>query len=780
MTKKFEVGKVYVVHDICYTVIKRTEKFVTVKYQTAASMILGTYSEATTRKMIKFDDNGNEALKVSEVNFLQAINDLETYESRFNCKLNAVDENTTVEKEESAESVLNQIAHKEELIAACDEFISAEKEELNDRAEKAAKLVDDGSEEYQYEVKVGNRIAERAIAKIARTEEVRDKLIAEIAELKASLHVVEENSAVVIGSIDEELDGSQEDDEESALDTAAITLDVDDEDDDELVDEAEIDGAAVVEEIPQVEVNTISIGTLETTYNQIFEMARFSEDDTASLQAQLENTQGEIKTYQNCIKKDERNAAYYCRLYIETIAKLAKIEDAINQCGLELQEDKKDLADAERRAVELQARIDSKKFSPEKLIGAAETFGTALAADTITFELQQFTDGGEIREIESVDDSDTTVAVSFTALIDADSDVDDEQDELTDEEFDEVKDFFTEEISRYEDEIRELDRQRWKLMERQKTLIDDLDAYSKRLIEYVSAKVKFKGTADFKKRGTIIKILSQYGQEITLLCDKDIENAMIECYVPGVDSNKIFVEYGSEYVASYESIKTFKMAIDGLAAAIERDDIEYQFPADDDSTCNDSQMGSVDSVPFKLERFSGGNDEFFDGIKSAVDAIFLDDIFARLDMLNVKRKILSSEVEEHQERIKQLKESMRQVDRDFELLEYDLSDFFYSTIKMGSGQFIKFISQDGDFSQNFKEVDIKLHPFEVRILPEKKKILLFGFYRQERVIASYGTGEDFKADVERFAEAIKKGARRFQFGSTAKPTAVDENKKAAC
>ena len=154
---------------------------------------------------------------------------------------------------------------------------------------------------------------------------------------------------------------------------------------------------------------------------------------------------------------------------------------------------------------------------------------------------------------------------------------------MTDEEFDEVKDFFSEEISKYEHELLELDRQRWKLRERQQELINELNAYSKRLIEYVNAKVKFKGTADFKKLGTIIKILSQDGQEITLLCDKDIENGLIECYVPGVDSNKIFVEYGSEYVASYDSIKTFKMAIDGLAAAIERGDTEYQFPADNDS-----------------------------------------------------------------------------------------------------------------------------------------------------------------------------------------------------
>ena len=58
-------------------------------------------------------------------------------------------------------------------------------------------------------------------------------------------------TAVIIGSIDEELDGSQEDADESVLDTAASILDADeDEEDDELIDEPEMTGiptAAAVE-----------------------------------------------------------------------------------------------------------------------------------------------------------------------------------------------------------------------------------------------------------------------------------------------------------------------------------------------------------------------------------------------------------------------------------------------------------------------------------------------------------------------------------------------------
>ena len=156
--------------------------------------------------------------------------------------------------------------------------------------------------------------------------------------------IIEENSAVVIGSIDEELDGSQEDDadEESILDTAAITFDVDDEDDDELVDEAEIDSAAVVEEIPQVEVNTISIGTLEATYNQFFQMGCFLEDDTASLQARLEYIQERIgieREYQEddtpkLVKTAWENILRY-------YAYIAYYEDEINRYTVLFHESKK-------------------------------------------------------------------------------------------------------------------------------------------------------------------------------------------------------------------------------------------------------------------------------------------------------------------------------------------------------------------------------------------------------------------------------------------------------
>lgn len=85
---KFEVGKVYVLHDICYTVTKRTEKFVTFKHQTAQSAVLDYYKEVVTRKAIDFDDDGNEVVYgLSAFGRLESTVDLATYEKLFNCKL---------------------------------------------------------------------------------------------------------------------------------------------------------------------------------------------------------------------------------------------------------------------------------------------------------------------------------------------------------------------------------------------------------------------------------------------------------------------------------------------------------------------------------------------------------------------------------------------------------------------------------------------------------------------------------------------------------------------
>ncbi|MBQ9487278.1 MAG: hypothetical protein IJU91_05710, partial [Selenomonadaceae bacterium] len=84
-TAKFEVGTTYVLHDICYEVISRTEKTVTFAHETACSRLMGLGQEATTRKKIKYDANGNEVAYVETFDFLNSNMELHAYELKYNC-----------------------------------------------------------------------------------------------------------------------------------------------------------------------------------------------------------------------------------------------------------------------------------------------------------------------------------------------------------------------------------------------------------------------------------------------------------------------------------------------------------------------------------------------------------------------------------------------------------------------------------------------------------------------------------------------------------------------
>ena len=86
--KKFEVGKIYPLHDICYKVIRRTVMTVTFVHETACSKVVGLNHEKVTRKAVEYDDNGNEVVYgFSVLGRLEAAVDLHTYEVRFKCKL---------------------------------------------------------------------------------------------------------------------------------------------------------------------------------------------------------------------------------------------------------------------------------------------------------------------------------------------------------------------------------------------------------------------------------------------------------------------------------------------------------------------------------------------------------------------------------------------------------------------------------------------------------------------------------------------------------------------
>ena len=140
---KFEIGKVYPLHDICYTVIKRTDKFVTFKHQTAMSAVLGYYKEETTKKAIKHDDKGNEVVYgLGVFGHLDAAIDLETYEHKFNCKLvEGVFINYNWNAESTIDVELVDVEDDDELVAIIDEYaVNVEAQEIAIEAEIELKL----------------------------------------------------------------------------------------------------------------------------------------------------------------------------------------------------------------------------------------------------------------------------------------------------------------------------------------------------------------------------------------------------------------------------------------------------------------------------------------------------------------------------------------------------------------------------------------------------------------------------------------------------------------
>lgn len=82
---KFEVGKVYVAKDICYTVINRSNKFVTFEHKTAWAALSGGNDTRKTRKKFCVED-GVEVVYISGISVLKADMTLEIYEKKYNCK----------------------------------------------------------------------------------------------------------------------------------------------------------------------------------------------------------------------------------------------------------------------------------------------------------------------------------------------------------------------------------------------------------------------------------------------------------------------------------------------------------------------------------------------------------------------------------------------------------------------------------------------------------------------------------------------------------------------
>ena len=352
--------------------------------------------------------------------------------------------------------------------------------------------------------------------------------------------------------------------------------------------------AAVVEETPQVEVNTLSIAELDAIHCQLFcadgaedTCSTLKGDDTASLQAELDNAENEVEMCRQDVDESERLLAYYRRMYIETIAKLAVIEDKITEYGLIHHEDKKALTDAETCAAAIRAQIDGQNYSAQKLLDAVDSVDNTVAVDTITFELQKFTgDEGEekIEELETkfrADERDTntelTPASTFTGFVDLDVEEDAKFDELTES--------LVEELSNYESEIEKLRGRIAELEDAIEETTQELDKHEGKLTQYMRNKIKFKSTREVSKNlaGAIMPVIPQHRDSVEVNLNAWIlESSVLQVRINAC-SGEILIEYHGGWhvlLAEYNSVTKFKAAIRELAAAIKRGDKQFKFPAD--------------------------------------------------------------------------------------------------------------------------------------------------------------------------------------------------------
>ena len=88
LTGKFEIGGIYPLADICYTVIKRTDKFITFESISNFSAVTGidTDKKKITRKAVSYNEGHEVVYGVDGMGRLDSMVDLDVYEACFHCR----------------------------------------------------------------------------------------------------------------------------------------------------------------------------------------------------------------------------------------------------------------------------------------------------------------------------------------------------------------------------------------------------------------------------------------------------------------------------------------------------------------------------------------------------------------------------------------------------------------------------------------------------------------------------------------------------------------------
>ena len=273
---------------------------------------------------------------------------------------------------------------------------------------------------------------------------------------------------------------------------------------------------------------------------------------TTELEYLLKGYEAEIETHKATIAKNVKVINAWNKAIIEYIA---KGEDIITKYGVEVMDTKAKIECLEEETAKIKAEIHNRQFKASELMTAVMTEKVP-AFESVTFDIQQF---NEVVNAENAETIDTAVSKSEIPYIDEDAE----------------EDLF-EEYYALDAEVDELHK---KFLEKRKALEE-----TKRKLENVLKK-KFKATEE------------KFYQMVEKAWDED---TTIDLYAQDGKSNWIAgngwekISIGIEFsnhpkyvirhrvvpIAEYSTLEAVKGAVDKLAAAIERGDKEFTFPAD--------------------------------------------------------------------------------------------------------------------------------------------------------------------------------------------------------
>lgn len=291
---------------------------------------------------------------------------------------------------------------------------------------------------------------------------------------------------------------------------------------------------------------------------------------TADLEKELTRIKGHVEVMKEIIFDNNVAIKGNQKKILEYIAAIMTNENAITAYGVENISLGNKIDELEEEAAALEAEILNRKITEsyiDSIVTAAafnasiqaEEMAAANNAEPVTFELERFNDGEIVSGVAEIE-----TAVSEVPIVD----------EGAEDEYNSTLKKFNDEIANIETQIKKLQEEI--IIPLQKKLEESVkqrNLHIRAMEKWVQKKIPEVTLTEY------IKLTSQHGTTTATLRKED--DGTNRLFVDG-DSNGGFKISGyKKTLASYSTLKAFKAAVNGLAAAIERGDKKFTFPADD-------------------------------------------------------------------------------------------------------------------------------------------------------------------------------------------------------